>query len=439
MAANINDKLRKSFSFLQKTLSGGIDDNDTELTPNNVTSIPTDTAVSFVVDRIDSNGARTPTKRELMTGIVAGGTISQLLRGEQNTTAQSHLGNAVIEFVLSGEMWNDMCDFLLMDHANPYGYHKTLHDTNGAEWIKQSATASAVNEVEIANAATGNAPVYGVSGDDTNINAYMRGKGSGIAHAENSEILPNHVASGGVVALSSGLIGSFSNIVYYISGRRYSASSIANKTYTASKDTYVDINSSGTPLYSEVTNGAASPALTAGYIRIAKVVTSGAAITSVTRSGLDSLNNAIYPQNISAQTLTHLRYEAVAVSNIANNAVLSYTSKIYDSRGEWDTTNKRFTATVPGLYQVIARAWWGSAGAGTTEYAEVYIRKNTSSIAGSDRTRGSGDSNTLIRPVSIITTYLEIGDQIDAIITCTNAVRDLVAGSHSFIEIHRVG
>jgi hypothetical protein len=39
-----------------------------------------------------------------------------LQRGEQGTTAQVHLANAVIEFVNSGEMWNDLIDFLLQDH-----------------------------------------------------------------------------------------------------------------------------------------------------------------------------------------------------------------------------------------------------------------------------------------------------------------------------------
>lgn len=108
------------------------------------------------------------------------------------------------------------------------------------------------------------------------------------------------IVSGGTVAQSSGLIGTFSNIVFYINGRRYSGSSIANKTYTASKDTYVDItgNSDGsvTVAYNEVANGAAAPSLAANYLRVAKVVTSGAAITSVVQSHIDSLGNLIYPE-----------------------------------------------------------------------------------------------------------------------------------------------
>jgi hypothetical protein len=108
-----------------------------------------------------------------------------------------------------------------------------------------------------------------------------------------SEYLADFVASGGVIAQSAGLTGTFSNIVYYIDGIRYTKSSVANKAYTASKDTYVDIDSSGNVTYNEVANGASAPSLSAGNIRLAKVVTSGAAITSVTQTGSDSLGNLL--------------------------------------------------------------------------------------------------------------------------------------------------
>lgn len=119
-------------------------------------------------------------------------------------------------------------------------------------------------------------------------------------------VASNSVVSGGVVAQSAGLVGTFSNIVFYLNGQRYSGTSIANKTYTASKDTYVDITATSggavSVTYTEVANGAASPALAANYIRIAKVVTSGAAITSVQQYDLDSLGNMIYPTKPVAKT-----------------------------------------------------------------------------------------------------------------------------------------
>lgn len=179
MAASQSDKVRKSYSFLQKTLNVGIDASVTTLTPNNVTSIPTDTAVSFVIDRVDSSGNKTPTLRELMTGVVSGANIINLLRGEQSTTAQPHLANAVIEFVNSGEMWNDLMDFLLQDHSNPNGNHKTLTDDNGNEWLERGSTASAVNQVKVTNAATATDPSVAGAGDDTNVGIIVKGKGTG--------------------------------------------------------------------------------------------------------------------------------------------------------------------------------------------------------------------------------------------------------------------
>jgi len=52
-------------------------------------------------------------------------------------------------------------------------------DTNGNELLKVTATASAVNELTLANAATGSAPTMTASGDDTNIGFKLVAKGTG--------------------------------------------------------------------------------------------------------------------------------------------------------------------------------------------------------------------------------------------------------------------
>jgi hypothetical protein len=52
-------------------------------------------------------------------------------------------------------------------------------DTNGNELLKVTATASAVNELTLANAATGGAPTLTASGGDTNIGMKLVGKGTG--------------------------------------------------------------------------------------------------------------------------------------------------------------------------------------------------------------------------------------------------------------------
>ena len=55
----------------------------------------------------------------------------------------------------------------------------SLNDTNGNELIGITATGSAVNEITIANSATGNAPSIVASGGDSNVSLKISGKGTG--------------------------------------------------------------------------------------------------------------------------------------------------------------------------------------------------------------------------------------------------------------------
>ena len=54
-----------------------------------------------------------------------------------------------------------------------------IADANGNELIKMQTTSSAVNELEVTNAATGNAVIVGASGGDTNIDIDITPKGTG--------------------------------------------------------------------------------------------------------------------------------------------------------------------------------------------------------------------------------------------------------------------
>lgn len=54
-----------------------------------------------------------------------------------------------------------------------------INDTNNNELFKVTATASAVNELTVANAATGNAPVLSATGGDTNVDIRLAPKGTG--------------------------------------------------------------------------------------------------------------------------------------------------------------------------------------------------------------------------------------------------------------------
>jgi hypothetical protein len=60
-----------------------------------------------------------------------------------------------------------------------------ISDTNGNELLNLTATSSAVNELTLANAATGNKPTITASGGDTNIGVSIVPKGSGQVTIDN--------------------------------------------------------------------------------------------------------------------------------------------------------------------------------------------------------------------------------------------------------------
>lgn len=178
MAAANTDKFRKKRSNFSTTLNGSIGSGDATITLSSTSGLPSDTGITLTIDRVDANGVSTPSARERITGIVSGSTIASALRGRDNTSAASHASGAVVEDIWDASTWNDAIDGILQDHYQ-LGYHKTLTDTNGNEWLEQGATASAVNQVKVSNAATGNAPTVEASGDDTNIPILVKGKGTG--------------------------------------------------------------------------------------------------------------------------------------------------------------------------------------------------------------------------------------------------------------------
>lgn len=121
----------------------------------------------------------------------------------------------------------------------------SINDSAGNEVIKTPATASAVNEITVTNAATTGSPTISATGDDTNINLTLAGKGtggviisgSGAGQVVIAEGTPAGAASGYDVlsADSSGHRlqlsnnnGSFSNIV-----TAASTDTLTNKTLTA--------------------------------------------------------------------------------------------------------------------------------------------------------------------------------------------------------------
>ena len=74
-----------------------------------------------------------------------------------------------------------------------------IADENGNEQIIFQTTSSAVNQIDVTNAASGNPPSISATGGDTNVNLQLTPKGSGVV------VVDGNASSGGI-SISDGLI-----------------------------------------------------------------------------------------------------------------------------------------------------------------------------------------------------------------------------------------
>lgn len=295
------------------TLNGNYTVGDTTVTVTSTTNWPTDTGIVFAIDTIGADGLRVDGTYNTYQGTVASPTsITNVSHISGSGTDRNYTAGATtrVYIIVASEIQNRLVDGLLVSH-----------DQDGTLKADSVDVTAVIKDGIVTNAKLVN--------DTVEI---------GKLHEKTSEYLANFIYSGGYIGISSGLVGTFSNIVYYISGVRYTATSVANKTYTASKDTYVDIGTDGTVDYNEVANNAASPALAASHIRVAIIVTNGTNITvinqgettmtspvvsSIPYQVTDSLGNLIYPNN-PCRTLLGYR-QIVTTFNTSSAAAVQVT------------------------------------------------------------------------------------------------------------------
>ncbi len=151
------------------------------------------------------------------------------------------------------------------------------------------ATPILQNELAIAQA------ISAFDGSQINAKSVVEGA---LADAINSrlrglETLANFVYSGCIWSAVSGLNGTMTGGTIYVNGYRTIITGVGSNTFASSTDTYIDIDYLGNLTYNAVANNATAPSLTANALRVAKVVTSGVAVTSVVQTGWDSLGNPI--------------------------------------------------------------------------------------------------------------------------------------------------
>jgi hypothetical protein len=146
MAAANTDKFRKlSRRWVGQIGAGGVNDDTTTTVPlSSTTNLPTDTAVTVVIDRVDANGTATPSLEETITGVVSGSNLINCLRGQEGT-AQAHNAGAVVEVLMTAKNWNDFVDGFLVNHQTD-GTHGALSATSiNASGIGSPTASSSLN------------------------------------------------------------------------------------------------------------------------------------------------------------------------------------------------------------------------------------------------------------------------------------------------------
>ena len=183
-----------------------------------------------VLMAVDTSGGglKKITRSNLVSGLAAG-TMSNVV---DDTSPQ-----------LGGDLDTNSAN-ILIDDAHFIG------DENGNEQIIFQTTSSAVNQIDITNAATGSGPTISSTGGDSNINLNLTPKGSGVVMIDG-----NVGIDSGTIDLKNG--GSVSNIKFYCesSNAHYTAlQSAAHSAYSgnvtltlpASTDTIAGIAASQT-------------------------------------------------------------------------------------------------------------------------------------------------------------------------------------------------
>lgn len=167
--------------YRSTTLStvGGLDASQT--TGITITAIPVDLDIN--VPGIICVGYADPlvtTTAEYIsyTSIDGTNTLVGAVRGAEGYSGKTHSAGETVAWVVSKSHINNINDKLR-------GVDATLAlDSSGNEVIKTASVASAVNEVTIKNAATGNPAIVQATGGDTNVGLNLVPKGSGTVQAD---------------------------------------------------------------------------------------------------------------------------------------------------------------------------------------------------------------------------------------------------------------
>lgn len=270
------------------TTSGTISGGDTTVAITNLSEYSDGDVVTITIAPGDA------TKQRTFTGVKSGSNVTNVVWTEDPFSygTGTYSAGSTVKDLMSATHHAAMTKGILQEHtaAGAHGNITGISITTSGNatvggTLTQTGNATFSGTVTVNNKTV---KKYDESSNSVDVDPMSRNEGfQGL----------NFVQTGLVSTTSSGLTAAISSGTYYIGGKRYTYAG-GTKLLTASKDSYLDIDTSGIITEVTATIGAASPALTANSIRIAKVLTGAGSITShntgtVLDTAFDSIGNRI--------------------------------------------------------------------------------------------------------------------------------------------------
>jgi hypothetical protein len=168
------------------TLSHRVIEFTGSLTGSRNVTIPLDVQNFYILKNATSGSQNVVFKYDTGTGtsvtIGNGKTVIAYARADDGTNpnlTEVSLGSDVVDDTSPQLGGNLDTNSFMIDFDDAHG----IRDENGAEQLIFETTSSAVNHIDITNAATGAGAQIGAVGDDSNLNLRLRPKGTGVIEA----------------------------------------------------------------------------------------------------------------------------------------------------------------------------------------------------------------------------------------------------------------
>lgn len=313
-----------------------------------------------------------------------------------------------------------------------------------------------------------NTPLNGQAGDATPINANFTAIAQSIQSFDGSQIaagtigassfnstvnpvtrdnliIGDFVSSGCTWSTVSGLQGTMSGGILFINGIMITSSGVVSHNFTASQDTYIDIDYNGNVYYQGVSNNASSPSITANSIRIAIIITNGSAITSINQGSLaatapviasinltvsDSLGNMIYPTNPSGGLLCYRQ-------------IISNVGSLTSTTGQQVAGLTAYIAAIPlRRMRIIAFCYDSTNTAAAVNQLQIWdgaVGSGTQLSASSAKNRNAGDNTGFLKTEAFISSASGFKTyNVGFLVSSGTAILDAATSAPAFISVEAI-